>query len=245
MRLPARYFRRGETDRSLEQEFGEAASSASGAIQILLGIAGKIRFMAHSAVTLGEETLARIEPLTKVTTELSDRVDRLSHQMNLVALNAQIQAVRIVAGTGLEVLAAHTATVATEAARLGESIREGLERFQDTLLAEAGALAEGNSQGREQQAHLNGAVCAREQRLQSVGEAIEWRMQQMRADVARCGTPFEVPCTTGLILFVQPQYTSACAVRHAFLLVERWQYSGPPRFTDCATNPCKSRQAGA
>jgi hypothetical protein len=171
------------TGRPLEQEFGDAASSATGAIEVLQGIAGKIRAMSRAAVTLGEETLARIEPLNQVTTELSDRVDHLSHQMNLVALNAQIQAVRIDAGTGLEVLAAHTATVATEAAGLGESIREGLERFQGILQAEAHALAEGNSDGRAQEAHLASVVRAREERLRGLGEAIAQHMDRMRADL--------------------------------------------------------------
>lgn len=175
----------------LLKEFGEVTASASGAIQVLLGIVDKIREMSRSAAAVEQDTRAQIAPLNSVTTRLSDRVDQLSHQMNLVALNAQIQAVRIEAGTGLEVLAAHTAAVAMEAARLGEAIRASLERFQQLLRSQAAAgvgRPELWDSAGSQEDRLRGLLDAMGQRMEGIGADVR-SVQEGAARVARASLP--------------------------------------------------------
>jgi hypothetical protein len=164
------------------QEFSQVTAAANGTIQVLLDIVEEIRGMVSSAVRIAMDSLEQIQPVNSLTTQLSDCVEHLSHQMNLVALNAQIQAVRTGAGTGLEVLAAHTAMVATETSRLGGAIRENFEQLRSFLKTEMTALTELCDRGRVQQTYLELTGGIHEGKLHAIRDETLGRLHQLVED---------------------------------------------------------------
>jgi hypothetical protein len=164
------------------KEFNKVTAAANGTIQVLLDIVEEIRTMVASSVRVGMDSLDQILPVNSLTAQLGDCVEKLSHQMNLVALNAQLQAVRTGAGTGLEVLASHTAGVARETSRLGEAIRESFGRLQDFLKIEVASLTELCDSGRVNQAHLEGAGRDHEKSLHATRDEILGRLNQIAED---------------------------------------------------------------
>jgi len=165
------------------KEFSEVTASANGTIQILLGIIDEIRGMVGSAIALAAETLKQLHPVHEMTNALSGSVEQVFHRMNLVALNAQIQAVQIGAGTGLEVLAAHTASIASETSKLGVAINDNLEKLRAFLNSEVAGLNELCEAGRIQQTYLEKQGRAHEAELHAERDRILALLQHLGSGV--------------------------------------------------------------
>jgi hypothetical protein len=69
-----------------------------------------------------------VESIGQSANALTATIMELSVSMHFIALNAQIQAVQIGAGTGLEMLSARTAALSAETSSLSDQARQGLER---------------------------------------------------------------------------------------------------------------------
>ena len=93
------------------KEFREITASTNGTVQGLLDSLEEVREMI--AATLGTILLAEksVQSICSATEGLTSTVDGVAHEMRLIALNAQIQAIQRGEGTGLDVLAAHSAEV--------------------------------------------------------------------------------------------------------------------------------------
>jgi hypothetical protein len=181
------------------KEFSDVTAAANGTLQVLLDIVEKTRQMVSSAVQLGAESLEQIQPVNALTMQLGDTVERLSHQMNLVAMNAQIQALQTGEGTGLEVLAAHTAGVATETSRFGEAISADFERLREFLKIEMEALAQLCETGRVHQDLMEGAGREHENGLHGIRDTILSRLHQIAEDALTVRTNAARMASTSLM----------------------------------------------
>jgi hypothetical protein len=173
------------------KEFSEVTTAANGTIQVLLDIVDEIRTMVNAAVQTARDSVEHIRPVNSLTSEISDCVEHLSHQMNLVALNAQIQAVQTGEGTGLEVLAAHTAMVATETSRLGRAIGESLEQLRAFVRTETEALTALCETGHSQQSYLASTAGSHEGKLHAIRDETLGRLHQIVADAVAVRTNAE------------------------------------------------------
>jgi hypothetical protein len=92
-------------------EFREMTASATGSIQGLLNSLAEVHEMV--AVTLASTKVAEdsVLPVRNATEGLTNTVQGVAHEMHLIALNSQIQAIQMGEGTGLDVLAAHSTEV--------------------------------------------------------------------------------------------------------------------------------------
>jgi hypothetical protein len=118
-----------DSDCLLLKEYTQVTGAASGTVEVLFEIIVDIRELIQKAVSAAHEAYELIAPISGVVTGLTGALDRLSHEMRLISLNSQIQAVQIGLGTGLEVLSAHTVDVSLETTRLTSALSGQLERF--------------------------------------------------------------------------------------------------------------------
>ncbi len=119
----------------LLQEFKEMSAAADGTIQVLLEMIDDVRRLTAAALSVAGNSRRQLEPIGALASRLNGSVERLSHEMRLIALNVEIQAVHIGAGTGLEVLAAHTSEVSANTSRFAENLSADLERLGGDLAA--------------------------------------------------------------------------------------------------------------
>ena len=94
--------------------------------------------MVHNAVATAEQAYTAICPIGGLASNLTGVMRQLSAQIQLIALNAQVQAAHNCGGTGLEVLASGTAMISTETSEISERVASGV----DTLIVELTRLVE-------------------------------------------------------------------------------------------------------
>lgn len=174
------------------KEFTAVTAASNGTIQVLLEIVDEVRRLLAAVSRLAGDSLGMIRPVSDLSRQLTGSAETLSHQMNLVALNAQIQAVQIGAGTGLEVLAAHTARIAAETSRIGNSISEDLASLREKLGAEVDVFEGFCASGEVLGEYMESAGQQHERRLHEVRDGTldklhrvgEW-VEQLRAAARR------------------------------------------------------------
>ena len=173
-----------DSDCLLLKEYSQVTGAANGTVEVLFEIIGDIREVTRKAVSAAHEACELIAPMGGVVTGLTGALERLSHEMRLISLNAQIQAVQIGLGTGLEVLSAHTVDVSLETTRLTSEVSVQLERFTSDIqtilsgfqeLARTGDAEVEDFQGKAsvQEARLHALRDLMLAKLQAVGGAAE------------------------------------------------------------------------
>jgi hypothetical protein len=140
--------------------FKTISASQDGMVEVLLQMIAGMRDVIDSILSLQEEIFRTVEPLGGLASDLTDTMRELSLNIRFIALNAQIQAAHLDAGTGLETLAGNTCAISDETYRLNEIAAaelESLMRGLRTIIDEAGGIRD---DGRAEQERMrdDGAV---------------------------------------------------------------------------------------
>lgn len=146
-------------------EFGEVTASATGTVQVLLDTVTNARGLTTTAVESAKESADRIRPIADSATGLIGALETLAIEMHLIALNAQIQAVQIGDKTGLEVLAAHTASISRDTESLVQTVGADVKHLSDQLRNIAGALEKLAREGATHRAVLESVGQEQQERL--------------------------------------------------------------------------------
>jgi len=124
----------------LLQEFKQVSAAADGTIQVLLEMIDDVRRLTGTALRVADDSRRQLEPIGTLASGLTGSVQQLSHEMRLIALNVEIQAVHIGEGTGLEVLAAHTSGVSFTTSCFAENLSADLKRLGGEISATVRSL---------------------------------------------------------------------------------------------------------
>ena len=116
----------GGSDSALLKEFKKLTDAANGSMQLSCEMLAEIRTLLELVTGLSREFYEALEPIGTVSTRLTGSLELLSNKMRVIALNAQVQAVQIGAGTGLEVLAAHIAEISRHISGFAESMAQDI-----------------------------------------------------------------------------------------------------------------------
>lgn len=92
-------------------ELNKVTVAPDGMIQVLLDTTSEIREIVTTTLKKSEEIHHQLTPIDTTAHSLTSTMTDLSVTMHLIALNAQIQAIRMGEGTGLEILAARTVEI--------------------------------------------------------------------------------------------------------------------------------------
>ncbi len=140
--------------------FKTISASQDGMVEVLLQMIAGMRGVIDSILSLQEEIFRTVEPLGGLASDLTDTMRQLSLNIRFIALNAQIQAAHLDAGTGLETLAGNTCAISDETYRLNEVAAAELESLMSglrSIIDEAGRIRD---DGRAEQERMRdgGAV---------------------------------------------------------------------------------------
>ena len=173
-----------ESECLMLREFHEITASVNGTIQVLLDSLGGVRGLVGTTVSIAARTEEMIRPVGAAAASLTSTVEGVAHEMRMIALNAQIQAIQIGHGTGLEVLAAHTSEISGAITGLGAKIAEELADTAAKLardidrLARLRALGESEmakltTEGVREEASLHGCRDEMLEQVRHVGQLLE------------------------------------------------------------------------
>ncbi len=150
------------------REFTEVTVSADGTIQILLDMIDDVRQLTVSGIEVAQKARTLVEPIAGLANALTGTVQRLASEMLHIALNAQLRAVQIGSGTGLEVLAAHTAEVSRHTSLAAGNISEKMTRLTSRLTEMSTQLEELSIDGESNLNLLATNGVAQERKLHSL-----------------------------------------------------------------------------
>ncbi|HXG48330.1 MAG TPA: hypothetical protein VNO52_11950, partial [Methylomirabilota bacterium] len=146
-------------------EFNTITASADGFVQVLLDALAELSELVAMAVASAAQVHDTIRPLGGQAANLTGVMRDLTTRIHLIALNAQVQAVHAGCGSGLEVLAASTATVAHEISGISERISADVDAFGRELDDLVNTWADLREQAAAQQQTLERERGAREEAL--------------------------------------------------------------------------------
>ncbi len=103
------------------------SAGMNGMVQLLLDVVEEIRAIMRSSLKCTESACKSIQPVGGMASNLTGVMRRLSAEIHLIALNAQVQAAYHCGGTGLEVLASSTAMISMETCAVSENVAGGVD----------------------------------------------------------------------------------------------------------------------
>ncbi len=125
------------------QNFRTISIEGDGVVQVVLNSIEDLAHVIDLTHAMQTEVYETLRPLGNMASNLTGVIRGLSQNIRLIALNAQIQAAHVGAGTGLEVLSQRTRQIADEAADANNRSAAALERLIagfDGLVAECREL---------------------------------------------------------------------------------------------------------
>lgn len=205
-------------DTLLLKEFGEMTASANGSIQGLLESLEEIRGMVAATLATTKMAEESVLPVRTATEGLTSTVQGVAHEMHLIALNAQIQAIQMGEGTGLDVLAAHSTEVSQATTKISMEVASKVSEVAVAVAAHSDRLIALRQAGQRQQAELDQTGQRqeialhrfRDQTLQefgATGEALD-RARRLGAEITA-------------LLDVQPAVDKITAVRERVAELQR------------------------
>lgn len=141
-------------DTLLLKEFREMTVSATGGIQGLLESLEEIREMVGATLATSKMAEESVLPVRTATEGLTNTVQGVAHEMRLIALNSQIQAIQMGEGTGLDVLAAHSTEVSQSTTRISEEVALKVAEVASVIAAQSDRLSALREAGQRQQDEL-------------------------------------------------------------------------------------------
>jgi len=130
-------------------ELNKVTVAPDGMIQILLDTIHETREIVTSTVTQAVQAHEQLTPIEAMAQSLTSTMTDLSVTMHHIALNAQIQAVRLGEGTGLEVLAATTVEVSFATTTFSNEALEKLNGLATAITQVTADFANLRTSGRE------------------------------------------------------------------------------------------------
>lgn len=109
------------------RDLDSVTTGVDGAVQILLDSLEDVRRLVGTAGSHAKEAHRTIEPIGGMTTNFTSFMRELSLEIQLIGLNAEVQATHVGRGTGLEVLSARTSEISRETSRLSEALASQLD----------------------------------------------------------------------------------------------------------------------
>jgi hypothetical protein len=134
------------------------SSGKDGIVEMLLDALNGIGALVDETVSTAAEAYEAALPVGGKASDVTGPIRKLSAQMHLIAVNSQVHAARVGAGTGLEALAANTAAIASATESISGQIASDLEAIMaglDRLVREFGEI---KGLGVEQQQTLEGRI---------------------------------------------------------------------------------------
>lgn len=147
------------------KELDTVTVGVHGLVQVLLDTMGDVRSTVTAAVRSAEHSYTAIRPIGGLASNVTGTMRQLSAQIHLIALNAQVQAAHIGSGTGLEILAAGTATIAAETTSISENVARELDTLTASLAEHVGSFENLHQRGTGQQEALDAGQQAQESGL--------------------------------------------------------------------------------
>lgn len=127
------------------RNFRTISIEGDGVVQVVLNSLDEFGQVVEQTCQMQAEVHETLVPLAGMASNLTGVILGLSQSIRLIALNAQIQAAHIGAGTGLEVLSQRTCQIADQATAANAEAAEALERLIggfDSLVDESRRLQE-------------------------------------------------------------------------------------------------------
>jgi hypothetical protein len=146
-----------DSDALMLKEFSQMTASTSGIIQGLLESLEEIRGMVAITVSTTRMAEAAVLPVRTAIERLTNTVQAVAHEMHLIALNAQIQAIQMGGSTGLDVLSAHTADVSRVTTKISVEVASKVAQVAAAVTQHSEALSALCQTGQAQQQMLNEA----------------------------------------------------------------------------------------
>lgn len=126
-------------------------TSTSGMVEVLLATLSEVETIVTDTVSSANDAYESIRPIGGQASNVTDIMRELQIKIKLIALNAQIQTAHLAEGTGLDVLATQTATIADETGRISSQIAIELDAFTHKLNALVGDFERIHREGVEGQ----------------------------------------------------------------------------------------------
>ncbi len=133
------------------RDLDSVTTGVDGAVQILLDSLENVQQLMKTADQQAMEAHQTIEPIGGMTTNFTGFMRELSLEIQLIGLNAEVQAAHVGQGTGLEVLSAHTSEISRETSLLSEELAKDL----DTLTAGLDQVVAGFREIRDENANFS------------------------------------------------------------------------------------------
>jgi hypothetical protein len=199
----------GELDTSLLGlgDLNKVTVSGDGMVQILLDALGESEQLVGATVKEARDGYERMHPLGNAVSSLTATMVEVSVSMHLIALNAQIQAIRHGHGTGLEVLAARTAEISVGVTRIGSEALTSLQALAQAVRATIAEFDEVRREGDAHVARIHHEWKQHEHRLhdlrnRSLAEmhAIGTRSRELAANARRVAEEFRIVGATADLL---------------------------------------------
>ncbi|MBP8257413.1 MAG: hypothetical protein KAX37_08820, partial [Opitutaceae bacterium] len=149
-------------------EFDKVVAEPDRLVPTLLNTIEEVRTMVHKAVTTAEQAYTAIRPIGGLASNLTGVMRELSAQIQLIALNAQVQAAHNCGGTGLEVLASGTALISTDTREISEKVASGVDSLTVDLTRLVDAFEQLRQQGAQRRDLMEGDARTKELELHAM-----------------------------------------------------------------------------
>jgi len=115
------------------RDLDSVTTGVDGAVQILLDSLADVRRLVDAADQHAMQAHQTIQPIGGMTSNFTGFMRELSLEIQLIGLNAEVQAAHVGQGTGLEVLSAHTSSISRETSALSEALAKDLDTLTSGL----------------------------------------------------------------------------------------------------------------
>ena len=130
------------------RDLDTVTTGVDGAVQILLDSLAAVRQLVRTASAHAIAAHQTIEPIGGMTTNFTSFMRELSLEIQIIGLNAEVQAAHVGRGTGLEVLSAHTSAISRETSRVSHELAvqlDGLTAGLDQVVASFREIRDANN----------------------------------------------------------------------------------------------------
>ena len=156
------------------KEFERLTTSCDGTVQTMVETLETIRQLVNTAVANASKAYEQLRPIGNLTSDLTSNVRAMSAQIQLIGLNAQLQAAQAnesQVSTGLEVLSQRTYEISRQTTRISQSAARQLDSLAAGLGQCVKNLQQLQSSGVAQQSILTQDGGAEEKRLHGIRDA--------------------------------------------------------------------------
>lgn len=126
-------------------------TGTTGMVEVLLATLSEVETIVADTVSSARDAYESIRPIGGQASNVTEIMRELQIKIKLIALNAQIQTAHLAEGTGLDVLATQTATIADETGRISSQIAMELDAFTHKLNSLVGDFERTHREGEEGQ----------------------------------------------------------------------------------------------